>query len=302
MTKMVNPLQQIVGMVVCLLAFSMPAIGQDPQSKSPSPQAHQQTLMDKLNNDVPSGPAPHRDLTGAWAGPIFATINPIPPMTPYGEELSKANKNAIDYSILESNDPLKTCDPLGFPRFILHETRGLMFAQMPDRILQMSQYNQSWREIFTDGRELPKNVGSRLIQQSIAPGPWFSSFSNATDPKWFGYSVGHWEGDYTFVVDTVGSDARSWMDRPGHPHSISLKVTERYTRVDHNTMTLHVTIDDPKVYTRPFLIATSIFKWIPSQEFEEQICAPSEQLDYLRFVAEPAGKSGAGKLGDRDPR
>jgi hypothetical protein len=284
---MISPLKAIPFALSSLLAFSVVTVAQDKQSNAPPP--HQQTLMDRLYQTPTSGPAPRRDLTGAWAGPIFATINPIPPLTPLGEELSKANKNAIDHSILESNDPLKTCDPLGFPRFILHETRGIMFAAMPDRVLQMSQYNRSWREIFTDGRELPKNVGARTVRQSQSPGPWLSTFSNSTDPRWFGYSVGHWEGDYAFVIETVGSDARSWMDRPGHPHSIDLKVMERYTRIDHDTMTLEVSIDDPQVYTRSFVITTSTFKWIPLQEFEEQICVPSEQLDYLRYVAEPAG-------------
>lgn len=295
---MVSPLKPIAVAVASLLAFSAATVAQEGQSNVPPARQHQQTLMDQLNKGPSSGPAPRRDLTGAWAGPIFAAINPIPPLTPLGEEMSKANKNAIDYPILESNDPLKTCDPLGFPRFILHETRGLMFAQMPDRMLQMSQYNHAWREIFTDGRELPKNVGSRAVRQALAPGPWVSTFSESTDPRWYGYSVGHWEGDYTFVVDTVGSDPRSWMDRPGHPHSIDLKVTERYTRVDHDTLTLQVTIDDPKVYTKPFVITTSTFKWIPSQEFEEQICVASEQSDYLKYVAEPAAHGGGSKTDD----
>lgn len=293
---MVTPLKLIAVAVASLLVFSTKTVAQDQQSDVPPARPHQHTLMDQLNKDPSSGPAPRRDLTGAWAGAIFATINPVPALTPLGEELSRANKNAIDYPIWQSNDPLKYCDPLGFPRFILHETRGLMFAQMPDRMLEMSQYNRSWREIFTDGRELPKNVGSRIVRQATAPGPWISTYSESTDPRWYGYSAGHWEGDFTFVVDTVGSDARSWMDRPGHPHSADLKVTERYTRVDHDTLTLQVTIDDPRVYTKPFVITTSTFKWIPSQEFEEQICVPSDQLNYLKYVAEPAGDPRAGKV------
>src|SRR5437016_12011684 len=87
--------------------------------------------------------------------------------------------------------------------------------------------------------------------------------ADAPDPRWYGYSVGRWEDDYTFVVDTVGSDERSWLDIAGHPHSIDLRVQERYRRVDHNNLELAITIDDPKTYTKPFVISNAKFRWIP---------------------------------------
>lgn len=229
----------------------------------------------------------------------MAKLNPVAPMTPLGEKMFKANKNAGEYSITESNDPFKTCDPLGVPRSMLFMTRGLMFTAMPDRMLEMFQYNRTWREIFTDGRELPKNIGARVRQQ--VPGPWKSTFSSAVDPKWFGYAVGHWDGDYTFVIDTVGSDPRSWLDNSGHPHSIGLKTEERWTRVDHDTLTMEMTIDDPTIYTKPFVITKSTFKWIPDQELEEQICVPSEEQEYLDNVATPAGSFSGGREYNPDP-
>jgi hypothetical protein len=101
--------------------------------------------------------------------------------------------------------------------------------------------------------------------------------------------VGHWEDDYTFVVNTVGSDERTWLDNAGHPHSLDLRVEERYTRVNHNRLEVTIKIDDPKTYTKPFVITKSIFSWIPQQEFaEEELCVPSEQAEYLKLVAEPA--------------
>lgn len=202
-------------------------------------------------------------------------------MTPWGQEQFRSHKNQSQYSVAESNDPFKSCDPLGFPRDMLFQTRGVAFAQMPDRILVLSQFNRAWREISTDGRELPKNVGGRS--------------ADAPDPRWYGYSVGHWDGDYSFVVDTVGSDDRSWLDQVGHPHSIDMRVQERCTRVDHNTLEMTITIDDPKAYTKPFVITKSNFKWIPQQNFdEEQICVPSDMSRYLTLIANPAGK-GSGK-------
>ena len=210
-------------------------------------------------------------------------------MTPWGQEQFRAHKTdsqvlvgiATASSSSESNDPIKTCDPLGFPRNMLFETRGIAFAQMPGRVLELSQYNRVWREIWTDGRELPKNVGGNS--------------ADAPDPRWYGYSVGHWDGEYTFVVDTVGSDERSWLDNVGHPHSIDLHVQERYTRVDHNNLEVTITIDDPKTYTKPFVITKSSFKWIPKQDFEEQLCVPSEMLQYLKVIGDPAANGTHGR-------
>jgi hypothetical protein len=198
-------------------------------------------------------------------------------MTAWGQEQFRAHKGHSQYSEAESNDPMKYCDPLGFPRDMLYQTRGIAFAPMPDRVLQLSQFNRVWREIWTDGRELPKNVGGRP--------------ADAPDPRWYGYSVGRWDGDYSFVVDTVGSDDRSWLDTAGHPHSVDMRVQERYTRLDHNTLEMTITIDDPKTYTKPFVITTSQFKWIPNQELREEICVPSLMQEYLNIIGDPAGES-----------
>ena len=96
-----------------------------------------------------------------------------------------------------------------------------------------------------------------------------------------------------FVVDTVGSDDRSWLDTAGHPHSVDMRVQERYTRVDHDTLELTVTVDDPKMYTKPFVAVTNRFKWIPNQEDDEQLCVPSEMIDYIKIIAVPADQDKA---------
>jgi hypothetical protein len=234
----------------------------------------------KLASTGSGGAAPKRDLTGFWAGPAAQKINAVPPMTPWGEEQFRGHKDESRYVVAESNDPIKKCDPLGFPRDMVFQTRGIAIAQMSDRMLELFQYNQVWREIWTDGRQLPKNFGART--------------ADAPDAHWYGYSVGHWDGDFSFVVDSVGSDERSWLDQAGHPHSVEMKVQERYTRVDHNNLDVTITIDDPKAYTKPFVISTSHFRWIPQQDFEEEICAPSVMAEYLKVIADPAAK-GSGK-------
>ena len=259
----------IVSLILALL-FSPP---QASAQTSPKEDRTSNSLVNKLGTDT-GGVAPRRDLTGFWAGLVVPKINDVPPMTPWGQDQFSSHKNAWKFPVAESNDPSKGCDPLGFPRNMLFMTRGIAFTQMPGRLVQLFQFNRLWREIWTDGRELPKNVGGNS--------------PDAADPRWYGYSVGHWEGDYTFVVDTVGTDERTWLDNDGHPHSVELRVQERYKRVDHNDLEVTITIDDPKTYTKPFVITKSSFRWIPQQDFEEQLCVPSEEAEYQKLIGDPA--------------
>ena len=260
------------------LVVSSCAFAQAPDSPKPN-YGGPEDLYEKLGDTGAGGAAPKRDLTGFWAGRVAQRLNEIPPLTAWGQEQFRLHKSNEKYPVAESNDPIKGCDPLGFPRNILFMTRGIVFTQMPGKTIEMSEYNRVWREIWTDGRELPKDVGGRS--------------ADAPDPRWYGYSVGHWEDDYTFVVNTVGSDERTWLDNAGHPHSIELRVEERYTRVNHNRLEVTVKIDDPKTYTKPFVITKSIFTWIPQQDFEEELCVPSEQAEYLKLVGEPAAHKNA---------
>jgi hypothetical protein len=202
-------------------------------------------------------------------------------MTPWGQEQFQLHKTTGEFSVADSNDPSKGCDPLGFPRNMVFMTRGIAFAAMPGKVLELFQFNRLWREIWTDGRELPKNIGGNS--------------EDSPDPRWFGYSTGRWEGDYTFVVDTIGSDERSWLDNDGHPHSIEMRVQERYTRLNHNNLEVTITITDPKTYTKPFVLTKSTFRWIPQQDFEEQLCVPSEQDEYLKLIGNPAAHGKPGK-------
>ena len=235
---------------------------------------------DQLDRDpTPAPPAPIRDLTGAWAGRNNSAPREWPALTPLGQERMKRNRPSGDVSLAKANDPFDICDPLGVPRMTFAQTRGLMFAKMADRLLVLHQYGQLWREILTDGRPLPRNVGGS------APG--------SPPARWLGYSVGRWEDDYTFVVETTGVDERTWLHITGHPHSVSMHVVERYRRVDHNTLDVRTTITDPSFYTAP-IVTTHHFKWIPKQELEEQVCAASEAIQYYQILAAPAG-DGSGK-------
>jgi hypothetical protein len=111
-----------------------------------------------------------------------------------------------------------------------------------------------YRQIFTDGRELPKDP----------------------NPSWVGYSVGHWEGD-TLVVHTIGYNDRGWLDGPGpYPRTEALHVVERYRRPDFGHLELQMTIDDPKAYTKPWSI-TVAKQLLPDTEILEYVCAENER-------------------------
>jgi hypothetical protein len=95
------------------------------------------------------------------------------------------------------------------------------------------------------------------------------------EPRWMGYSKGRWEGD-TLVVDTVGFNDQSWLDRAGHPHTEALHVIERYRRRDFGHVDIEVTIDDPKAYTKP-ITYTQKTTLVPEEDLLEYFCSENEK-------------------------
>jgi hypothetical protein len=254
--------------------LSLIVLGAAALAISPNLAAQVVQLVELLEKNGPGGPAPHRDLFGAWAGPRGRGGEPSS-FTPLGQARFKLNKPGTYSS--STNDPWMSCDPFGFPRNLLQESNGLAFSQMPDRIVMTSQYNRTGRIVWMDGRELPKNVGAKGGPKS----------------RWYGYSVGHWDGDYTLVVNTNGLVDNTWLDQPGHPHSSDMRVEERYTRVSYNVLETTVTVDDAKFYTKPWLlIPKKTYRLILSQypafgttgEFDEQFCVPSEMSEYNKTI------------------
>ena len=226
----------------------------------------------------PGGPAPRRDLSGTWdAG--AAGVNGAPqeaereaaraPFTPLGEQMMSRNRpgnGSRMVKVAEINDPLSTmADPTGFPRIVLYELRPFQVVQTPTQVLMLYMFEHRWRVIWTDGRQLPKDP----------------------DPRWYGYSVGRWEDDYTLVVETIGTDDRTWIDNSGHPHSSALRVTERYRRVDQNTLELTVILDDPLVYTKPWVGRNRLpmKRMAPDADLAEMIPAASEAKLYRDSIS-----------------
>jgi hypothetical protein len=252
--------------VVLALAFPLTAVAQSPTSTT-------------LSGSRPAG-APRRDLSGIWE-PVRA-IEGIQPLgalnmpadgkpehdvrlTPYGRELAKTHKssNGPDEVLpSEENDPAHACDPMGFPRQNLFEVRATEIMQNANQVVLLYTFNRIWRVIWTDGRELQKDP----------------------DPHWYGYSVGKWTDDFTFVAQTNGTDARTWVDNAGRPHSEDLRVEEVFHRIDHDRLELSMTIDDPKVYEKPWVALNKLqFRWKPEKtELPEMMCSPSELAEYNR--------------------
>ncbi len=155
------------------------------------------------------------------------------PFTPAGKAALEKNKPGYGPRVVPpafGNDPMGTCDPLGIPRNLNAEVGSShttwWILQTKDLFIQFFQWHHDHRIVWTDGRSLPK--------------------TDDLDPKWNGYSVGHWDGN-TFVVDSIGFDARTWLDKFGYPHTENMKLQERYRRLDHDTLELTMTLTDPGI-------------------------------------------------------
>lgn len=150
-------------------------------------------------------------------------------------------------------NPGDRCLPLGIPvNGLVSEPNRIV--QSPRMIVIMYESDGTHRQIYTDGRELPKEV---------------------SQPAWLGYSAGKWVGD-TLIVRTAGFNDKTWLDVSGHPHSEALRVTERYHRRDFGHMDVEMTFDDPEIYTKPFTIKFTEELW-PDSEIFEYFCNENEK-------------------------
>lgn len=278
-----NPVAAVIVASLAVLALSSGIAAQDQEAR-PRRQVQPGYVAEgvpKMPN--PPGPAPKKDLTGAWVGPQNVSRDPMPAMTPAGEARFKQNHPYVQGGIREgdvkafaSNDPFIVCDPLGFPRDLLNHAvssrGGMIFQPGQNRMFVMFEQQRVWREIWMDGRQLPKDVDAK----------------GAPDSRYYGYSVGHWDGD-TFVIDTTGFDERAWLDENGHPRSKNAHIEERYTRADQYNLNVVATLDDPKLYTKPWVFLKANYYWMKDQEFEETLCIPSEGIEYRDTLARPSG-------------
>src|ERR1700704_6375976 len=169
------------------------------------------------------------------------------PLKPWAADLVKARRaeNSKD-------NPDAHCLPLGLMQLHMHP-QPRKIIQTPGLIVMLYEAQGGIRQIFTDGRPLPKDV----------------------EPWWYGYSIGHWEDD-TLVVETTGFRNDVWLDIDGSPLTESGKMTERMKRLNYGTLQTDVTIEDPKVYTKPFTVRVT-HRLLPDTDLIEFICTENDR-------------------------
>jgi hypothetical protein len=237
----------------------------------------QKSTSDKVEFDP-------RDLSGVWFTDMRVSVtadedgarNVAKPvaMTPRGQakydsQLPSYGPRAIPPGL--GNDPAGECNPWGLVRVIV-DGLPMELINSKGKVVQMFETENAWRNIHTDGRKMP-----------------------VTDnPKWFGYSVAHWE-ENTLVVETANLDDRVWLDRYANPISEAMRIEERWTRVAYDRLELRMTLRDPEIYIDPIEVALKTYALQPGKDLDEGICAPMDEKNFNEKIRDPAGGRGLSK-------
>jgi len=210
-----------------------------------------------------TAPTPRRtdgkpDLTGVWMGVtkyminIAADLKDGVPFQPWAAAEYERRRDTES-----KDDPSAKCLPLS-PPLKQTITSPFKIIDVPQKEEMVMLYEgQRHREIFMDGRPLPKDP----------------------EPSWYGYSVGRWEGD-DLVIESNGFNGKIWLDINGHLTTEALHLTERYHREDFGHMTLDVTIDDPQAYTKPWRVHEEP-RLLPDTELLEAVCENNRDLEHM---------------------
>jgi hypothetical protein len=185
------------------------------------------------------------------------------PMTAWGLAKLKGARPPFgaNETFENTTDPVqKYCDTPGITRIYLNPFQ-FTILQTSNVVYILYEFTRFWRSIALD-REHAKDL----------------------DSTWLGDSIGRYEGD-TLVIDTIGLNDETWLDRVGHPHSDALHFIERFRRVNHDTLELDVTFDDPKAYTRTWSSKKSF--QLSSSPMAEMLCSMSETEAFRKKVIEP---------------
>lgn len=239
-----------------------------------------------------SGPPPENAGGGGGGGQLEPEQAPVPldpngppiaaffeagqniegglPYTPWAKELRDQR-----FALRARDNPDAQCLPMGFLQFH-QQPQPRMIIQTEKLILIEYEANYGLRHIYLDGRELPPQ--------------------GEPQPFWYGYSVGHWDGD-DLVVETNnlrGADEDSpydgWMDVNGSPYTRQAKFTERFHRPTFGHLQIDLTIEDPKAYTKPWTVRIDQ-RLLPDQELIEFVCNENQQFGRrIQLNQEPASE------------
>ena len=222
-------------------------------------------LAKAANYKPPLMPDGHPSLEGLWQ-PRTASAPFSVEKHPTGFFLGNASEGIVEGGVLPYQpwaqekvkyilqhmdlDPTGHCHFEGVPHAMYFP---FQLFQTPDQILLVFENMHAYRIIYMDGKPHPSGYSS-----------------------WMGDSRGHWEGN-TLVVDVADQNDKSVFDMAGHFHSDALHVVERFTRVDDDTIFYEATLDDPKVFTRPFKMRFGIKKAAPDYTILESGCYEGER-------------------------
>ena len=268
-----------------LTLAAAPLFAQWPSYSSGGPQTADGKL--DLNAPTPRTPDGKPDFTGLWelapagrggrgrgegrgaaapapppkppAGPPLATFFNIGANIPGGAPLQPwaydvLMKRRADNS---KDNPDAHCLPMGLMQFHEHP-QPRKIVQTPKLIVIMYEANYGLRQIYMDGRGLP---------------------DRDADPWYYGYSIGHWDGD-DLVVETRGYRDDVWLDVWGTPMTSDATTIERFRRPTFGTMQIDITIDDPKAYTAPFTVRVN-HRLSPTDQLIEFICQDRDAIHYV---------------------
>jgi hypothetical protein len=180
---------------------------------------------------------------------------------PYTTWASDIRKKRLE--LQDRDNPDANCLPMGFLQFHQQpQPRRIMNVSNPKMLLIEYEANNGLRHIYLDGRKLPSQG---------EPQPW-----------WYGYSVGHWEGD-TLVVETNNlrgaedGPSDGWLDVNGSPYSEQAKITERFRRPAFDHLQIDFTVEDPKAYAKPWTVRIDQ-RLLPDQDLIEFECNENQQF------------------------
>jgi hypothetical protein len=238
-----------------LVAACMPASAQWPKSL---PAGIPRTPDGKPNLSAPAPKTPDGkpDLSGLWQPATgkylenLAADAPAPAL-PWAEAFAKKVQSSGG-----AGRPQERCLPHGIPDYDALPM-PIKIVQTPGTILILYEAYNHFRQVFMDGRPLPKDA----------------------QPTWMGYSVGKWDGD-TLVIDSNGFNDQTWLDDGGHPHTEALRITERLRRVDFGHIQLQLIVDDPKAYTKPWGASWRL-NLLPDDEIIESVCENEKDFVHI---------------------
>jgi len=219
-----------------------------------------------LSAPTPKMPDGKPDLSGTWESEMGYFQDLARDLKP-DEVVMQPRAKALQAEReghLHSDDLLVNCMPPGVPRINMSAGNAMphpfKIVQTPALVILLyeTSANSTFRQVFLDGRPLPKDP----------------------QPTWLGYSVGRWDGN-TLVVDTIGFNGRAWLDTgKGHPQTEAGRVTERFTRRDFGHLEIEITIDDPQAYAKPWR-ATVPVHLLPDSDLIETYCENEKDAPHM---------------------